>query len=187
MHILAGKHYKRKLFVPKSVILRPTFSRLKTTLFDILQTEVKEALFLDLFAGAGGMGFEALSRGAKEVVFVEQDKKAARAIHENSAHLGEEKNCTILCTDVFEALKRLTKQGYLFDIIFADPPYGTVENSLSLEVLKFVDHNPLLKKGGSLLLEDAKEASTYDCEPKTLSLKSKRDISKATLCHYITV
>src|ERR1700722_17104404 len=135
MHILAGKHYKRKLIVPKGVTLRPTFSRLKATLFNILQSEIEGAYFLDLFAGIGGMGVEALSRGAKGVTFVEKERKAMEEIKANCVLVKEEENVEMLLMDVFSALKWLEKKGEQFDIIFADPPYGTREKSLSDEVL----------------------------------------------------
>lgn len=185
MHIIAGKHYKRNLKVPKGHKTRPTFSRLKQSLFNILQDEIVDATFLDLFAGAGGMGLEAISRGAKEVIMVENDKLAIATIKENIALLQEEESCKVIVSDVFEALKRFVKKGSSFDIIFADPPYGDEESCLSLEVLKFVDQYPILKPGGHLFLEDSKRASKHNIELTTLTLKSKREMGPAFLKDYV--
>lgn len=186
MHIIAGKHYKRQLKVPKGKGTRPTFSRLKQSLFNILQNEVEGAVFLDLFAGAGGMALEAISRGADQAVLVESDKLALAAIKENISLLNEEKSCKVIASDAFEALKMLSKKGVVFDIIFADPPYGENEKeSLSLEVLKFVDASSLLKRGGHLFLEDAKRASRYDVILTTLELKSQREMGRAILKDFV--
>lgn len=184
MRITAGKHRYRKLFVPKSDV-RPTFSKLKSSLFNICQLQIIDAHFLDLFAGAGGVGFEALSRGAKKVLFVEKERAALKAIRDNSALLEEEKNTQVMACDVFEALKKLGSRGETFDIIFADPPYGTKERSVSNQVLRLIDSLNLLNEGGELFLEDAIEASDYDLPLSTLKLKSMRRIGRSVLRQYI--
>jgi 16S rRNA (guanine966-N2)-methyltransferase len=187
MKITGGKHKYRNLTVPKGLELRPTQSKLKESFFNICQGYIEGALFLDLFAGIGSMGCEALSRGAKQVVFVEKERRAVLAIKENIALLKEERNAVILSQDAFIALENLKKRGQSFDIIFADPPYGTLEHSLSNQVLKFIDDSELLKRGGSLFLEDAEMASKTDFPLKTLRLKSERRMGSAFLREYETI
>lgn len=185
MRINAGIHKGRVLVVPKGGVTRPTFTKLKQSLFNICSQSIVEATFLDLFAGAGGMGCEALSRGSSHVTFVERDKKALAAIHHNLEILKEEERSHIITCDVFEALQRLARAKRSFDIIFADPPYGTKENSLSNDVLKVIDTTSLLKKGGTLFLEDAIEACDLTIPLKHLVLKSERKMGRASLREYI--
>jgi 16S rRNA (guanine966-N2)-methyltransferase len=187
MRINAGIHKGRRLVVPKGNTVRPTFTKLKQSLFNICNQSVQDASFLDLFAGAGGMGLEALSRGARFATFVEQERAAVAAIRENIATLKEEEHTHVLSIDVFTALERLNKMKKSYDIIFADPPYGTQEKSLSDQVLKFIDAHDLLKKEGELFLEDAIEAYDETIPLTTLRLKSERKMGRALLRQYIKI
>lgn len=185
MRINAGRHKGRTLVVPKGGNTRPTFTKLKQSLFNICSQRIEEASFLDLFAGVGGMGLEALSRGAASATFVEHDKNALTAIRANIETLSEQENSYVMGIDVMEALKRLVKAQKTYDIIFADPPYGTREHSLSDAVLTFIDAAPLLKRGGTLFLEDAMEAYDRRIVLHTLVLKSERRMGRALLREYI--
>lgn len=185
MQINSGIHKGRKLVVPKGDVVRPTFTKLKQSLFNICNQTIQEASFLDLFAGAGGMGLEALSRGARFATFVEQDRGALAAIRANIATLKEEERTYVLSLDVFTALERLCKMKKSYDIIFADPPYGSHERSLSDQVLKFIDTHDLLKETGELFLEDALEAYDETIQLTTLRLKSERKMGRALLRQYI--
>lgn len=133
MRIGSGALRGRKLRTPKGQETRPTSGRLKKSLFDVLAAELPEASVLDLFAGAGALGLEALSRGAASAVFVERGRRAAEAIRENIETLGLSERAHVVKADVRAALSKLSDTEPRFDVVFADPPYagGDVERTLS--------------------------------------------------------
>lgn len=187
MYIIGGKHKKRRLVAPKSKEVRPTASQLREALFNICQHHIEGVRFLDLFAGSGAIGLEALSRGACHATFVEKNRTSLVALKQNIQNLQEEERSKIYSCDVFEALKRLSKEKREFDIIFADPPYGTHELSWSNAVLEAVDHSSLLAKEGHLFLEDALEASEETHPPENLKLLSARRYGGAVLREYVLI
>jgi len=119
VRIVGGAWRSRLLPFPAVIGLRPTPDRVRETLFNWLGQLMDGKTCLDLFAGSGALGFEALSRGAKQVVMVERDAKVARALRVNAATLNAE-NCELVAAD---ALKFLDKETRRFDVIFVDPPY----------------------------------------------------------------
>jgi 16S rRNA (guanine966-N2)-methyltransferase len=120
VRIVGGKWRSRMLVFPDAVGLRPTPDRVRETVFNWLGQSLDGKLCLDLFSGSGALGFEALSRGAKQVVMVEQDAKVARALRENAAALGAE----ALEFVTADALKFVSRETRRFDVVFADPPYS---------------------------------------------------------------
>ncbi|MEN9343970.1 MAG: hypothetical protein RLZZ453_757 [Chlamydiota bacterium] len=152
LQILAGAFKGRKLLSPKTGRTRPTLAIMRKALFDVVQDRIEGATILDLFAGSGGIGFEALSRGASHVTFVEIDRDALRCLHENMALLKVEKQCTILGYDVFLALRKLVATGKVFDLIYADPPYA--HTRVLKELLHFCDTHPLLEPKGTFFIEE---------------------------------
>ncbi|HEY4612983.1 MAG TPA: 16S rRNA (guanine(966)-N(2))-methyltransferase RsmD [Bacteroidota bacterium] len=122
MRIIGGTYGGRKLSTLRDQSIRPTTDRAKQTMFDILSNRVDfEGIeVLDLFAGSGSLGLEAISRGARSVVFVEKSGKSIAALEKNIAALGCRERCTIHQADVFWYLKNVR---HLFDIVFVDPPY----------------------------------------------------------------
>jgi 16S rRNA (guanine966-N2)-methyltransferase len=124
---------------------------LRKAVFDILQSHIQEATFLDLFAGSGAMGIEALSRGASHTTFVETDRSALKAIYHNLKTLELEKNATVYAVPVEAIVKRLTKEQKVFDLIYADPPYH--RTAVYEELLKEIDGSDVLSPGGLLFLE----------------------------------
>ena len=151
MKILAGQYKNRLLKTPKGSTTRPTSSKVRGSVFDILQHQIEGARFLDLFAGSGSMGLEALSRGADSATFVESNRPAAHCIRDNLATLNIK--APILQMDAKAALKLLTKKQELFDIIYIDPPYDLNVSPL-LDLLP-----PILAPGGLILLEQSKRAT----------------------------
>jgi 16S rRNA (guanine(966)-N(2))-methyltransferase RsmD len=123
MRIVAGKFRGRKLKGPEGMDLRPTSDRLKQTLFNIIGPRVIGAAVADVFAGSGAIGLEALSRGAREAVFIDSDRAAVRLIRRNLALCGVTSGCRILHGDVFAQLRMLGREGFKAEIIFFDPPY----------------------------------------------------------------
>jgi 16S rRNA (guanine966-N2)-methyltransferase len=123
MRLISGTMKGRRLKGPAGTDLRPTADRLKESLFNIIGPCIDGASVLDAFGGTGAIGIEALSRGAREVVFIECAEAGARLILENLRHCGIEKGYTIVKLDVFTALRSLARQGFRANIVFFDPPY----------------------------------------------------------------
>ena len=120
MNIISGRHRGRKLKAPKGQATRPVLGKVREALFNALG-DIAGLKVLDLFAGTGAVGLEALSRGAESLVAVERSHAAARAIRENLDMLGE--TAEVIQTDVFPALRRLGSEGRSFDLVFIDAPY----------------------------------------------------------------
>lgn len=130
MRIIAGKYRGRKLKSPPSIQTRPTSDRLRETLFNILAPRIRGARFLDLCAGSGAVGIEALSRGATHATLVDRSRRMCGLIETNLEALGvAEDESEVVCAEVAEFLMRRAKknvmQGEAFDIVFFDPPYAT--------------------------------------------------------------
>src|ERR671933_738024 len=115
MRIIAGTLRSRPIKAPSGMNVRPTSDRTRETLFNVLAPYIEGARFLDLFAGAGGVGIEALSRGAREAVLVESNRRAARSIHDNLKTLGIAEHALVVEQEVLKALTTLTGP---FDLVF---------------------------------------------------------------------
>lgn len=135
MRVIAGKAKRLELKTVPGLDTRPTTDRIKETLFNMLQYDLADGRFLDLFSGSGAIGIEALSRGAAEAVFVEKNPKACACIKENLAFTKLGQDGKLLNMDVLQALHSL-ENGGVFDIIFMDPPYGLELERQVLEYLK---------------------------------------------------
>ena len=122
MRVIAGSAKSLRLKTLDGLDTRPTTDRIKETLFNIIGPSVYGSVFLDLFSGSGGIGIEALSRGAKEAVFVENNPKAMRYIKDNLKFTRLEHKAATITGDVMNALYQLEGEK-VFDIIFMDPPY----------------------------------------------------------------
>ncbi len=132
MRIISGTSRGRKLATPKSQAIRPTSDRVKESIFNILGKEVEGKVVLDLFAGTGNLGIEALSRGAKKVLFVEKGRQAIKLIQRNLSQFGMNVQSEILPKDVIRAIGILKQRGESFDLILMDPPYekGLIQKTL---------------------------------------------------------
>lgn len=139
MRVIAGSAKRLQLKTIKGLDTRPTTDRIKETLFNMLQPELLDCRFLDLFSGSGAIGIEALSRGAREAVFVEQNPAAAACIRENLKTTRLEEAARVLPWDVFRSLETLKNEGTPFSIIFLDPPYRMGLERKVLEALSGSD------------------------------------------------
>ena len=157
MRVIAGTYRSRILKSLKGLALRPTSDRLRETLFNVLGPAVAESRVLDLFAGTGAVGIEALSRGANAVVFVENHGPAAALIRRNLEALGIRKSATVLVMDALSGVEKLAsrqnqKAGtVLFDFIFLDPPYSAAKDYS--RVLEFLGSGDLLASAGIVIAE----------------------------------
>jgi len=122
VRIVAGAKRGHRLRVPAVIGVRPTSEKVREAIFDVLGP-VADMLVLDLFAGTGAMGLEALSRGAESSVFVEHDFAVAAVLEENIAALGYQRRSRVIVSGYREALPRLAGLGAGFDLLFVDPPY----------------------------------------------------------------
>jgi len=135
MRVIAGSLKGRRLVVPRGATTRPTGDQVRIALMDTLTPWLPGARVLDLFAGAGGVGFEALSRGALDATFVEHEARAVAALDANIAALGVRTQARVLRLDAGRALRRLAADGERFGIVFLDPPYATDLATRTLEAL----------------------------------------------------
>ena len=135
MRIIAGAYKGKRLVTPRGDVTRPTADQVRIALMDTLTPWLGDARLLDLFAGAGGVGLEALSRGAAHVTFVERDARAVAALRENVAAVGVGAAARVVRDDVPRALASLARAGERFTLVFLDPPYDTELTGLTLEAL----------------------------------------------------
>lgn len=145
MRVIAGTARSLRLKTPEGMDTRPTTDRIKETLFNMLQPHLYDAVFVDLFAGSGGIGIEALSRGAKHAYFAENEKKALACIRDNLQYTHLADQATILQTDAVSALYSIHEKEA--DIIFMDPPYDCGHEERVLEALSglsYVTKNTLI-------------------------------------------
>ncbi len=124
MRVIAGEFKGRRLVAPRGHVTRPTADQVRLALMDALMPWLPAARVLDLYAGAGGVGLEALSRGAAHATFVERDAQALRALVTNIGTLGVASRARIVRRDVRRALDSLARAGERFTIVFLDPPYA---------------------------------------------------------------
>ena len=151
MRIITGRARGMKLETLEGDMTRPTSERAKMAIFSSLQFELEGRRVLDLFAGSGQMGLEAVSRGAAHAVLVDQSKDAVRIIRRNAEKTRLDGDCTVVCSDFAEFLRqRRGKEP--FDLVFIDPPYGMKACRAAVEAIL---ENRLLKPRGILVLESA--------------------------------
>ena len=150
MRIISGTSKGRKLVTPRSQSLRPTSDRVKESIFNILQDDIVGKVVLDLFAGTGNLGIEALSRGAKKTIFVEKGRQALRLIQRNLTQFGLEERSEILPKDANRAIGILKQRGESFDLILMDPPY---EKGLIQRTLMKLNSYPIYHKDSILVIE----------------------------------
>lgn len=150
MRVIAGTAKHLKLKTMEGDNTRPTTDRIKETLFNMLSYAVEDSRFLDLFSGSGGIGIEALSRGAKEAVFVEVNRKAVGCIRDNLTHTRLGDRAKVFSMDVMDALSRLEEQNTPFQFIFMDPPYG---RGLEKEALLYLAHSSLCDADTRIIVE----------------------------------
>jgi 16S rRNA (guanine(966)-N(2))-methyltransferase RsmD len=159
MRVISGKYRSQPLVSLRGMDVRPTSDRLRETLFDVLTAGNPEALvgsvWLDLYAGTGAVGIEALSRGASEVHFVESSRAAAETIRKNLARLGIAKGYEVLPKRVSQAIRSLERQGVVADVVFIDPPYCM--QKAYTETLSGLAQSPLLSTRTMVIAEHEKK------------------------------
>ncbi|MDE7177201.1 MAG: 16S rRNA (guanine(966)-N(2))-methyltransferase RsmD [Lachnospiraceae bacterium] len=169
MRVIAGTARSLRLKTPEGSETRPTTDRIKETLFNMLQPYLLDAVFVDLFAGSGGIGIEALSRGARHAYFVENEKKALACIRDNLqfTHLADQ--ATILQTDAVSALYSIHEKEA--DIIFMDPPYDCAHEERVLEALTNL---PFVTKNSLIVIETSLKTDLTYLDELDFSLEKEK-------------
>lgn len=152
MQIITGKYRSRRLVSPDGERTRPTLARVKESIFSILPLSFEGSVVLDLFAGSGAYGLEALSRGAKTIYLVDHDKKAISAIKQNARNMKED--IKVIEADCFDALKQLDLNGIKFNYVFLDPPYAS---ELGEKVIAYIESHDMLANNGQIIYEHAND------------------------------
>jgi 16S rRNA (guanine966-N2)-methyltransferase len=178
VRVIAGKAKGRKLRSVPGEVARPITDRVKESLFNILGDEVVDALFLDLFAGTGSVGIEALSRGARRAVFVERSRRAIEVIEENLRITGLAPQAEVIQDDVFRFLSR--EPAEKFDLVYIAPPQY---KGLWAETLRALDGRCFLTEGG-LAIAQIYPKEYQDLELKSLHLVDQRKYGSTMLCFY---
>lgn len=169
VRIITGKYKGRQLTTVRDNSVRPATDRVKGSIFNVLQNRLalQDAVVLDLFAGSGSLGFEALSRGAGQVVFVDGSSAALDAVEENAEELDCLDSCELVEDDALSFIRREHRE---FDLIFADPPYAW--ESIPLLPVEIVTRK-LLKKQGFLIIEHSKQTEFQSNENYKLSVRKE--------------
>ena len=147
MRVIAGTARSLPLKTPEGMDTRPTTDRIKETLFNMLQTKIGGSVFVDLFSGSGGIGIEAISRGANKAYFVEYDKKALACIKDNLNFTKFNDKAMVINADACSAIDRITEEA---DIIFMDPPY---KSGLDVAVLRLLSHAKCVTEDTLIIIE----------------------------------
>lgn len=150
MRVIAGSARRLNLKTIEGLDTRPTTDRIKETLFNMINLRLPGSTFLDLFSGSGGIGIEALSRGAVQTVFIEKNPKAVECIRENLRTTKLEEKAVVMECGVLAGLKRLEGKGYVFHTVFMDPPY---EKGLEQEALSCLADSALINEDSVIIIE----------------------------------
>ena len=160
MRVIAGIAKGRKLKSPTTSETRPILDRVKTSLFDILSGDVVDARVLDLFAGAGQVGIEALSRGAASATFIELSQQVAQLVRENLTHTRLDANAEVIRGDAFSFLRTARSQRRVYDLIYIAPPQY---KGMAAQALAQLDREPLTEPGGIVITQThPRERSDFD-------------------------
>ncbi|MBI2742307.1 MAG: 16S rRNA (guanine(966)-N(2))-methyltransferase RsmD [Chlamydiales bacterium] len=186
LRILGGALRGRVLKTPKGAPVRPTTGLLKKSFFDICKDRIVETNFLDLFAGSGAIGIEALSRGAAHATFIDSDRRSILCIQENLRALKLEEQATLLTGDVETVLRRLEEMKKKYDLIYIDPPYE--KNTYHPELLTLLDGMELARHA-DIFIEEA-YPSPWEKQPiplKHFICKDRRHFGRSILHQYLPV
>lgn len=145
MRVMSGKFRGKLLLEPSKETTRPAMHRVKDSVFNTLGLSIKNAFVCDLFGGSGGLGIEAISRGAKDVVFVEKSSDVVKVLKKNLENCKLE--ATVLNCDFLDALEKFKNEKMFFDLFFIDPPF---KSDFGVKAITFIAKNNLLKKNGQI-------------------------------------
>ncbi|BDR66868.1 methyltransferase [Clostridium tetani] len=180
MRIIAGSARGRKILPPEGMNTRPTLDRVKENIFNMIQVHVYGAKTLDLFAGTGSLGLEAVSRGASECYLIDRFPKTYSSLETNVKNLGFEDKCKCLNMDSYDALTFLKEKGEEFDLIFIDPPY--LKDMVPSAIEKIDEYN-LLKEDGIISIKIDSKEEIFEGSEHIKLVRIKR-YGNTTVCFY---
>ena len=172
IRIIGGKWKGKKIYFDLNDDLRPTPDRAKETLFNWLGQDLKKMYCLDLFSGTGALGFEAFSRGAEKVTFVEKNKEYLQKTKSVYLEMSEKADCDFFCAECLEWIQN-NNSGTKYDLIFIDPPFN---KNLIHDLLAAILDKELLSKNGQIYFEFEKKLELEI--PESLNLKKKKSLGK---------
>ena len=178
MRVISGKARGKKLVALEGTNTRPTLDRVKEALFNIIQFDITDKSVLDLFAGSGAIGIEAISRGAKSVVFCDNSIDAIKVIKTNIKNTRSDEKAIILNKDYINALENLANKETKFDIIYLDPPYKTQYAEIAIERIMKLN---LLSKEGIIIVETDDIKKEKDIQTEGIKIFDKRKYGRAIL------
>ena len=176
MRIISGAARGTKLSTLEGENTRPTLDRVRESIFNIIQNEVRDAVVLDLFAGSGAIGLEAISRGAKKAVMCDKSKQAISIIKKNIDKTHFEKETFVYNLDFKECLKSLV--GEKFDIVYLDPPYKTDYASVALKLILELD---LVNENSKIIIETDDREVIQEIEKQNIEIIDKRKYGRANI------
>jgi 16S rRNA (guanine966-N2)-methyltransferase len=180
MRIIAGLAKGRKILSPEGMGTRPTLDRIKESIFSIIQNYAVGAVALDVFAGTGSLGLEAVSRGARQCYLVDKSPETFAFLKKNVENLGFEDKCTCFNMDSYKALELLAQKKLVFDLIFIDPPY--LKDMIPPAVEIIAENNMLSKKG--IIAAKIDSSETIYTGNGVIELTDQRKYGNTTVCFY---
>ncbi len=171
MRVIAGSKKGLRLKASKDRRVRPTTDSAKEFVFNVIGISVRDSVVLDVFAGTGSLGIEALSRGAAKAVFVENSRQAQILIRENLNKCNFLDSAKLISMSAVQGLKHLGNSGVCFDLIIADPPY---EGELAAQTLGWIEEHDLLVPGGLFVLEHGLRSHAVPVESKYMLASRRR-------------
>lgn len=178
MRVISGNARGKKLVSLEGLNTRPTLDRVKEALFNIIQFDIQDKNVLDLFAGSGAIGIEAISRGAKSATFCDNSMDAIKIIETNIKNTRSTEKAVLLHRDYSLALKYLAKNNTKFDIIYLDPPYKT---DFAEKAIDEIINLNLLSKEGIIILETDDTNKEETIKNKNIQIFDKRKYGRAIL------
>jgi len=185
MIISGGKYKGRRIKISKDILFRPSSALLKESLFNVLQSKILNANFLDLYAGSGAIGIEAVSRGADKIVFVENNPKNINIIKKNIETIDSKINYTLINSKVEQAFSNL--KNILFDIIFLDPPYNLININYVQELFTLIKNNNILNKEGLIVLEFSEKMNLDHIKVQGIKLIKEKKYGKSRLGFWVFI
>lgn len=180
MRIIAGKAKGRVILPPDGMQTRPTLDRVKESIFGIIQNYIPEAVVIDVFAGTGSLGLEAVSRGAKECYLVDKHPSTFQILKKNVANLNFTKECQCLNLDAYQALEEVARRGITFDVIFIDPPYA---KEMIPPAVEMAEKLKLLNSDGIIVTKIDSSENIYDGYG-SIKISDCRKYGNTTVCIY---
>ncbi|MCH3964027.1 MAG: 16S rRNA (guanine(966)-N(2))-methyltransferase RsmD [Clostridium sp.] len=181
MRIIAGLAKGRKLLSPEGYgVTRPTLDRVKEAMFSIIQNKIRDSIVLDVFAGTGSLGLEAVSRESKFCYLVDKSRETFSFLKQNVENLQFGEKCRCMNMDSYEALKELADKNIKFDIIFIDPPY---RKDMIPKAIEIIDESSMLMEDGIIMTKIDSSEEIYNGS-KSIVLDQHRKYGKTTVCIY---